>query len=419
MAVGDNGSGNIACGSYTTNASYIGPNVNLGYEPAWILVKNASGNGAWYIIDNMRGWTTDGNVTLLNPNTSSAESTTTQFKLNATGFQDNGAFAGDATMIYMAIRRPMKEPESSDEVFAIDTADTALQDGTQLGTIQLTPDVSLHKTRNVPQTTYVIDRLRGGSYLQASETSVEGASFFDFDNMDAPICSGNFDSTSSSRVFYHFKRAKGFFDVVAYTGSNTNSTFNHNLASIPEMMLVKCRTDGATNRHWGVYHKDFTGILYLDESGLGSTSTGFFPSPPTDTEFYVGAGWSVVNELGNDWIAYLFTTLAGISKVGSYTGNGTSQTIDCGFSTGVKFLLLKRTDGVGNWMMWDSVRGIVDGIDPYLLLNTTDAEASTGDYVDQVSPAQNGFTLTPSGNWLYGPNYDTAEYIYYAIANPI
>ena len=82
---------------------------------------------------------------------------------------------------------------------------------------------------------------------------------------------------------------------------------------------------------------------------------------PTDTVFST-------TESGGDYIVYLFATLAGISKVGSYTGNGSSQTISCGFSAGARFILIKRTDASGDWYVWDSVRGIVAGNDPHFIL---------------------------------------------------
>jgi hypothetical protein len=118
--------------------------------------------------------------------------------------------------------------------------------------------------------------------------------------------------------------------------------------------------------------------------------------------------------LVHTYIAYLFATLAGISKVGSYTGNGTSQTIDCGFSTGAKFILIKRTDSAGDWFMWDTVRGIVAGNDPHLSLNTTAAEVTTDDSID---PDTSGFIVNQ--NATTNINVTSAEYIYYAIALPI
>jgi hypothetical protein len=76
------------------------------------------------------------------------------------------------------------------------------------------------------------------------------------------------------------------------------------------------------------------------------------------------------------YIAYLFATLAGVSKVGSYTGTGADLNVDCGFSAGARFILIKRTDSTGDWYVYDSLRGIVAGNDPYLLLNSTAAEVT-------------------------------------------
>lgn len=115
---------------------------------------------------------------------------------------------------------------------------------------------------------------------------------------------------------------------------------------------------------------------------------------------------------------YLFASLAGISKVGSYTGNGgtvntngTSQTINCGFSAGARFILIKRTDSTGNWFVFDAARGIGAASDPYLHPNTSDPEAAT---VDAVDPDNTGFIVNQtSGTNL---NVTSATYIYLAIA---
>jgi hypothetical protein len=78
---------------------------------------------------------------------------------------------------------------------------------------------------------------------------------------------------------------------------------------------------------------------------------------PTDTKLDIG---SSINDTGQTYIAYLFATLAGVSKVGSYTGTGTTLSIDCGFTAGARFVLIKRTDSTGDWYVWDTARGIID-----------------------------------------------------------
>ena len=100
-----------------------------------------------------------------------------------------------------------------------------------------------------------------------------------------------------------------------------------------------------------------------------------------------------------------------MSKVGSYTGNGTNQTINCGFTAGARFVLIKRTDSTGDWYVWDTARGIVTANDPRLSLNTTAAEVTTDDSVD---PASTGFIV----NQLASTNINvtSATYIFLAIA---
>ena len=133
---------------------------------------------------------------------------------------------------------------------------------------------------------------------------------------------------------------------------------------------------------------------------------------PDDSAFYVSGEPNY--DSTNTYIAYLFATLAGISKVSSYTGNGTSQTIDCGFSTGAKFIIIKRTDSTGDWYFWDVLRGIVAGNDPHLSLNTTAAEVTTDDSID---PDTSGFIVNQ--NATTNINVTSATYIYYSIATPL
>jgi len=107
----------------------------------------------------------------------------------------------------------------------------------------------------------------------------------------------------------------------------------------------------------------------------------------------------------------LFASCPGVSKVGSYTGNGTSQTINCAFTSGARFVMIKRTDSTGDWYVWDTARGIVPANDPYLLLNSTASEVTTNDSVDADST---GFIVNQVA--ATNINVNAATYIYLAIA---
>ncbi len=118
-----------------------------------------------------------------------------------------------------------------------------------------------------------------------------------------------------------------------------------------------------------------------------------------------------VNATNQSFIAYLFASVAGISKFGSYTGTGNDLNVDCGFSAGARFVLIKRSDATGDWYLWDSVRGIVSGNDPYILLNSSAAQVTNTDYID---PLASGFTVTSSAPAALNNNGGT--YLFYAIA---
>jgi len=196
--------------------------------------------------------------------------------------------------------------------------------------------------------------------------------------------------------------------VVAYTGTGSNTTVTHNLGVIPEMMWVKPRN---ITDHWHVYHKDSTANNYLllnENLANVDSDTVWNDTTPTSSVFTVGTNGGV-NGNGNNYVAYLFATVSGVSKVGSYTGNGGTQNIDCGFSSGARFVLIKRTDVSEGWKVHDSTRGIVAGEDPFLELNNTNAENSSFDVID---PYSGGFAV----NNFYGWNGSGGSYIFYAIA---
>jgi len=150
------------------------------------------------------------------------------------------------------------------------------------------------------------------------------------------------------------------------------------------MMIFKRQN---TTANWRVYHSS------QPASDLGTLNSNIYfqtdanvlnSTAPTSSVFTVGTN-AQTNASGSTYIAYLFATTAGVSKVGSYTGTGTTLQINCGFTSGSRFVLIKRVDDSGDWYIWDSARGIVAGNDPYLLLNTTAAQVTSTDYVDTYS----------------------------------
>lgn len=372
----------ISCGSLTSITS-TDVSVTLGYEPQFVLWKRAiGGTGNWNLADTTRGNSYTSWQKLF-ANTTAAEVVDTAYmcKPTATGFiadQSFGLGTGN-TVIYIAIRRgPMKVPTTGTSVFS-----PALGSGTAPGYVSGFPvDFGIERNKGSVANTEAGSRLTGATVLQTNSTNVEANSI----NTKFDYMNGFFAGTKgATEIAWMFRRAPGFFDEVCYTGNGGNMTISHNLGVVPTLMIVKGRNLMAGGQ-WKVYDVFDGNDNYMALNTTAATASGYGAywntTTPTSTVFYVGSN-NTTNT--GTYIARLFATCPGVSKVGSYTGNGTTQTIACGFSTGARFILIKRTDAVGDWYVWDSARGIVAGNDPHLSLNTTAAEVTTDDSVDTDS----------------------------------
>ena len=410
----------VSCGSYTGNGSSTGPVIDLGWEPQWVLIKAAGLDVGWYFADNMRGMPVGSADQLLQPNSSGAEFGFEVISPTATGFQlttSNSAInENTVTYIYIAIRRgPMRAPTSGTSVFDIVTR-TATNPNLFATALNYV-DAAFNRNLGSAQT-QVSNRLAGPSYLHTASTSTEltpaaGQIQYDFNYKVNPYWWG-----LSSEVDWLFKRAPGFFDVVCYTGTGSAQTVAHNLGVVPELMIVKSRYAVV---NWKVYQKDLGTLhgggnpawnynLTLNSTASSDVSASRWSQDPTATVFGVATN-ADTNGSGSTYIAYLFATLAGISKVGSYTGTGTTLSIDCGFTAGARFVLIKRTDSTGDWYVWDTARGIVSGDDPYLLLNSATAEVTNTDYID---PLSSGFQISSTAPAAI--NASGGSFIFLAIA---
>ena len=395
----------ISCGSFTTTGS--NQSINLGYEPQWVLLKQANSTGGdWYLIDTMRGWTASYTDQDLFANLSNAEGAGSGWsKPTATGFDFSFGVSG-RQWIYIAIRRgPMKVPTSGTSVYQADTQDSvapAFDSG-------LVTDLGIRFTRLGGNVQWA-DRLRGNRRVYSNLTDAEGnysTAYFDY-NTGWSTETG----VDTNIMSWMFSRAPSFFDEVCYTGTGSATTVTHNLGVAPQLIIAKSRS-GAFN--WTVYSSTLGNSypLFLNGNSDGTTNYGALmwgSTAPTSTQFPVGT-YTGTNSNGQTYVAYLFATCAGVSKVGSYTGNGSTQTINCGFTGGARFVLIKRTDAAGDWYVYDTARGMTTLTDPYLLMNSTAAESAT---LGSVTTVTTGFAVNAS--ILAAINTNAASYIFFAVA---
>ena len=199
------------------------------------------------------------------------------------------------------------------------------------------------------------------------------------------------------------------FSVVTYTGTGSNATVGHGLGVAPAMVIVKRRN---STGNWNVRHVSITAAnsLYLNLTNASqSDPTVWNSTVPSSTVFSIGTDTGV-NASGGTYVGYCWAEIAGFSKFGSYTGNGSADGSFIFTNFAPKFVIIKRSDSGNSWFMIDTVRQTYNVIGPYLTAEGSGAEATGTSWIDVLS---NGFKLRSS---LDAWNANGGTYIFMAFA---
>ena len=298
------------------------------------------------------------------------------------------------------------------------------------------PDFVWIKSRSISGSNHVVyDTTRGaGEYLipntdGAEGTIANGLTSFDSDGFtlgseaghnfngatfvawcwkaNGGTTSSNTDGSITSTVQVNTKAG---FSIVKYTGNQSNATIGHGLGVVPEMIIAK----GLYVQNWAVYHKDAGSNYWLQLNG----ATAKIDEPlwqdttPTSSFFSVNNN-VVINKSSSDSIAYCFHSVAEYSKIGSYTGNGSTNgpIVETGFEPA--FVMIKSTSASGNWVMFDDKRSPLNPRNKILWANLSNAET---DFVGtrEVNFYSSGFQPVSSGSDDINDN--GVAYIYIAFA---
>ena len=200
--------------------------------------------------------------------------------------------------------------------------------------------------------------------------------------------------------------ARGF-SIVTYTGSS-NTSFPHGLSSAPKLVIIKQRSGTA---QWAVYHTGLSSTshyLNLDDSGAEASYGSAFISPGSNT-ITIDANSTLLNANSSTYVAYCFAEVAGYSSFGSYSGNGSTQTITTGFAPA--FVMIKSSAGAAvNWNIYDNTRKPANPNDLELYADLPNAEYDSGRNINFTST---GFELD-TANYV---NNSGVDYIYMAFAD--
>ena len=391
-----------------------GTDIDLGFEPQWILYKNASGASTsyWGITDTMRPWRHQPNSvsTYLRANGDNAESDNGVFRLLHNGFRNTGGFGGGDRIIYTAIRKPNKPADYGTDYFGL-TAYTGTD--TSVHTFEFGPQqfdwhVNTRTDGNSDNKTHMRGFGRASSTsasqlgaLKLNATSVDDSADLTLDHSGG--CTTTTKGTINGSDQYYqaaWMRRPGLLDIVSYEGNYTARTISHQLDAVPEMMLIKSRT---STRPWLVYHSALGNAATLNittTNGTDSPSTSWNTTTPTSSVFSLGAQ-NGVNENGKYFVALLYASSAGIQKIGSFTKSG-NTTVDCGFAAHPRWIMLKRYDSTGDWYVFYAFNN--GGNDTYYLWNSNQPSVTNQNYIENYA---GGFQVE---------GLDDGNYIFMAIA---
>jgi hypothetical protein len=290
------------------------------------------------------------------------------------------------------------------------------------------PDLVWIKNRDSGSTDHkIFDSIRGATvHLSSNDqnaeaeeaNSVTGFNFQGFTLGTSVSTDVNLDGTDYIAWSWKKSVAAGF-DIQAYTGTGSAGlTFSHNLGVVPELIIIKNRGAGTTS--WAAYHhranggtnpEQYFGLLNSSAAWTNSGGTAYWNDTAPSSSVVTVGNSSNTNASTNTYIAYLWSSIEGYSKIGSYVGNANADGpyIYTGFRP--KFILFKRmSGGTGDWLIYDTQRDLINPVDNALFPNGQVAETSGSGDVDILS---NGFKIR---NTSANMNASSAIVGYLAIA---
>ena len=287
---------------------------------------------------------------------------------------------------------------------------------------------------------FIVDTNRGGNkFLRSNGTTAQtttagsegnGATF----QSNGYIISGANGITNQSNPNYYsswcFRQNKKFFDVVTYSGNDSNGReIAHNIEGDVGCVMVKCTSSGY---NWTIWHAGIPagyGTLNADTAWTAS-GTDYFGAgsgvvAPTSSVFTV-MGNGPQNKSGETYVAYVWGTNASgngefgpdadadIIKCGTYDGDGTSHhLIDCGFEA--QWVLVKNADATADWAQDDSMKGL--GFYDYAYSTIYYPNEETNEVTNGPFYADpKGFRIHSNYNTNSLANTNGQKYLYIAIA---
>tara|TARA_B100000214_G_scaffold257319_1_gene189714 strand:+ start:15195 stop:18257 length:3063 start_codon:yes stop_codon:yes gene_type:complete len=203
------------------------------------------------------------------------------------------------------------------------------------------------------------------------------------------------------------------FSIVKYTGNGiAGTTVGHGLnvngvATKPEFILFK-NLDTAVS--WIAYDTINNLIGYLDNTDTltdGRRAWAVNNTDPTSTVVTLGNN-QATNDTSN-FIMYCWHSVAGYSKIGTYTGATSGVTENIGFEPSM--VIIKNETQSDAWGIFDNKRPSGTDFRSYLYPNTADDEDVYSSSLSGLSLTATGFTINNTNSNMINENGETFLYM--------
>ena len=208
------------------------------------------------------------------------------------------------------------------------------------------------KSRTTGNVNVLFDTERGANQRLRSDSNL-GQNNVDllqpsFTNSGFTVGSGNeVNGSGNDYTSWTWRKQKGFFDIVTYTGTGSVINLSHSLGCVPGCVMIK-KTSATDN--WSVYHRgldasapeDYWISLNHNYARMATGGTTWNDTKPTSTHVTIGAGDQNVNTNGATYVAYIFaggestaaTARSVVFDVGNATALTTAHSSDFDFGSG-------------------------------------------------------------------------------------
>jgi len=420
-------SGNPATG---TGALFTGIDTDRTWFPAGYTINNDAGRWREVVVNHGQDSTFAGNKT-------------------AGGNQDENGVADffysppSGFLSLCSANLPTGAIDTLNDETPEDYFNTVLWTGDNTNNRQITgvgfqPSLVVAKSRPAISGFNWADAVRGGTkYLQSNTTNAEGTAniimSFDSDGFSVGDGNGydvnksgeavvgwswkangsgvsNTDGSIASTVSVGATSQQNWFSIVDFTGAGAAGTVGHGLGVVPSFIVYKRRSSGGDN--WVVYHDGISssenGGIYLNLTNVWNSDSSLWNNTaPTSSVFSVG---TYGGASGENRIAYCFANAENLCRVGSYTGNGSTDGTFVFTGHKPSFLLIKETGNTNSWELFDTARDPDNVASQRLFPNSNQAEGTTNPSLDILS---NGFKAR-AGNT--GINRSGGSYIFLSIS---